>query len=77
MSLPLIQVMLPRCLYFSTTVSVIAEGKVRRLAQSTVEKLDSADREQRRQAQWEGHTHPVAQGPAMRRDGSIAGRVTR
>jgi len=61
----------PRC------AQAIDVGGATKLAESTVLRLDEADRAQRREAQRQGSTHPVAQGPAIRSDGRIVGRVTK
>ena len=55
---------------------VIARGQVRRLADALVHTLDLHHRQQRRNAQQQGHTHPIAQKPATRRDGRVVGRLS-
>ena len=55
----------------------IRDGRFKRLDESTVVQLDLADREARRQAQRSGHSHPIAQNSATRRDGKVVGRVTK
>ena len=56
---------------------IISGGQIRKLAVATVARLDLLDRESRRLAQRTGHSHPIAQGPAVRPNGRIVGRVTR
>ena len=44
------------------------------LAAKTVEALDRADQEQRREAQRCGHSHALAHGPTRRSNGTVVGR---
>jgi len=57
--------------------SQIRAGCFRKLPEATVLLLDLADREARREAQRSGHSHPIAQVPAARRNGSVVGRVAK
>jgi hypothetical protein len=56
---------------------VLLGGHTRKLSEATVLKLDEYDREQRRLAQRQGHSHPIAQSPAITHTGKIVGRVSR
>jgi hypothetical protein len=53
----------------------LRKGRVHKLSEATVQKLDAADREQRRLAQRQGRSHPIAQLPATTRTGKVVGRV--
>ena len=61
----------------SRCAQAIDAGGALRIDEGTVLRLDEADRVQRREAQRQGHTHPIAQGPAIRRDGKVVGRVSK
>jgi len=54
----------------------VKNGNARRLPENTVLKLDEADREQRRLAQRQGRSHPIARTPATTCTGRVVGRVT-
>ena len=49
----------------------------RKIAATRVAQLDIEDRAARREAQRAGHSHPIAQKPAIRRDGKAVGRVSK
>ena len=59
----------PKC------ANILLEGHTRKLSEVTVLKLDEYDREQRRLAQRQGHSHPIAQTPATTCTGKVVGRV--
>ena len=49
----------------------------RKIGATKVAQLDLDDRVARREAQRAGHSHPIAQKSATRRDGSAVGRVSK
>ena len=55
----------------------IREGTFRKIAATKVAQLDLDDRVARREAQRAGHSHPIAQKSATRRNGSAVGRVSK
>ena len=55
----------------------IKAGSFRKIAATRVAQLDIEDRTARREAQRAGHSHLIAQKPAIRRDGKAVGRVSK
>ena len=55
----------------------IKAGAFRKIAATRVAQLDIDDRVARREAQRAGHSHPIAQKSATRRDGRAVGRVSK
>ena len=57
--------------------NALREGGFVKLSDATVQKLDEADREERRLAQRQGHSHPFATAAARTCKGKVVGRAAK